>query len=124
VAIKFCGKLGMFFTCAEAFRFETTLMTILDHPFIMKCYGANETHAEPFIVMPLQGERKYFRSFLKLEFLFTFFFLQLEMGSLTQVMQARKGQIPIKVKLHLCIQLAEVRTLKLCFFLISQTFEN
>jgi len=53
VAIKVCGKQHTFFACVEGFRFETTVMSLLEHPNIMKCYGANEKASEPFIVMPL-----------------------------------------------------------------------
>ena len=55
MAVKFCGKMGMFYTDVESFRFETTVMSILDHPNIMTCYGANEKDPEPFIVMPIRG---------------------------------------------------------------------
>ena len=58
VAIKVCGKQHTFFACVEGFRFETTVMSLLEHPNIMKCYGANEKSSEPFIVMPLC--RKYY----------------------------------------------------------------
>ena len=50
----------MFFACVEAFRFETTVMSLLQHPNIMGCYGANETDPEPFIVMPLCRMLLYF----------------------------------------------------------------
>jgi hypothetical protein len=56
VAIKFCGKMGMFYSCLEAFRFEVSVMSLLDHPNVMFCYGANETDPEPFIVMPMRGK--------------------------------------------------------------------
>ena len=48
----------MFFTCEEAFRFETTVMSLLDHPNIMKCYGANPKDKSPFIIMPLLSKIK------------------------------------------------------------------
>jgi hypothetical protein len=38
----------------------------------------------------------------------SFCFVFLELGSLAQVLEARKAQLPITVKLHLSIQLAEV----------------
>ena len=56
VAIKLCGKLGMFNDGVEAFRFEVTLMNLLDHPNVLTCLGANETDEEPFLILPIYGE--------------------------------------------------------------------
>ena len=59
VAIKVCGKLGLFNDGVESFRFEVALMSLIEHPNILQCLGANETDQEPFLVMPIRGKSTF-----------------------------------------------------------------
>jgi len=82
VAVKICGRMGIFFGTKTEFRFEVGVMSIVEHPNILTCYGANEKGQDPFIVLPL-----------------------CEKGTLEAVLYTTK--LPLSIKLHLAIQTAE-----------------
>lgn len=56
VAVKICGKMGMFYGSKLEFLFEVAVMSLLEHSNILSCYGANESGEEPFIVLPYCGK--------------------------------------------------------------------
>mmetsp|Transcript_14736 Transcript_14736/g.57797 ORF Transcript_14736/g.57797 Transcript_14736/m.57797 type:complete len:686 (+) Transcript_14736:34-2091(+) len=53
VAVKVCQEGGMPFTTREEFLFEAGIMSMLSHPNVLPCFGANEAEDQLFVVMPV-----------------------------------------------------------------------
>lgn len=52
VVIKECSAEGVLFTSKPEIRVEVALMSMLNHPNIMVCLGANLSTSTPFFLMP------------------------------------------------------------------------
>ena len=95
----------MFYTCIEDFRFEAAIMSVLEHPNIMKCLGANEKDREPFIVMPLCGMVELDYNFLRDSHQVT----GTEVGTINDLLRLKAKCLTLSSKLNIAIQLAKVR---------------
>lgn len=52
-ALKQCSDQGIVFTSKDEFLTEVSIMSILDHPHVVKCHGANKDFSAPFFVMTM-----------------------------------------------------------------------